>query len=110
MQAATIRSKQPKLDENNVFEVSPKLQLLTSKAIYGANASGKSNIIKALLAFVWSVKQSVSVPNIFNQLIKKYELSTDTDTEPTFFQLVFTVKNADNKEIVFRYGFEVKDN
>ncbi len=110
MQAATIRSKQPQLDENSVFEVSPKLQLLTTKAIYGANASGKSNIIKALLAFMWSIKQSVSMQDILNQLIKKYELSTENDNEPTFFQLIFTVKNKENKDIVYRYGFEVKDN
>jgi AAA15 family ATPase/GTPase len=110
LQAANIVSKQAKLDENNIFPLSPKLKLLTSKAIYGANASGKSNIVKAILAFVTIISSSVKDEDVLKSIVKKYELSTTTTNEPTFFQLIFTAKDSENKEIVYRYGFEVKDN
>jgi AAA15 family ATPase/GTPase len=112
LQAANIVSKttNKEVDENNVITVSPKLKLLKSKAIYGANASGKSNIVKAILAFVFLIRHSVSAGNILNTLIKKYELSTENDQEPIFFQLIFTSKDTESKEIVYRYGFEIKDN
>ena len=35
------------LDKNNVFKVNQQFSLLKSAAIYGANASGKSNLILA---------------------------------------------------------------
>lgn len=45
--AANINSTKAKLLSNNVFSIG-KNKLLKSVAIYGANASGKSNIIKAI--------------------------------------------------------------
>lgn len=49
MVAANLVAKDKKLDENNVFTVNEDLKLLKSAAIYGANASGKSNLAKALV-------------------------------------------------------------
>ena len=48
------------IDENNLFNVSNEndVRLMRSKAIYGANSSGKSNIIKALTVFINIVKNS----------------------------------------------------
>ena len=48
MVAANLVSQDKSVDENNVFAVDKKLSLLKSAAIYGANASGKSNLAKAL--------------------------------------------------------------
>src|SRR5947207_6810148 len=48
MVAANLHSQDKRLDENNVFKVDKKLSLLKSAAIYGANASGKSNLISAI--------------------------------------------------------------
>lgn len=53
MVAANIVSKDKNLDENNVFQVNEELHLLKSAAIYGANASGKSNLAKALGFMAW---------------------------------------------------------
>ncbi len=112
LQAANIVSKtsDKEVDENNVITVSPKLKLLKSKAIYGANASGKSNLIKAMVAFVTVVHSSVKDEEVLSKMVKKHELSTTTANEPTFFQLIFTAKDIENNEIIYRYGFEIKDN
>lgn len=41
MSAAKIKSKNAELDLKNVFSINGELSLLKTKAIYGANASGK---------------------------------------------------------------------
>ena len=43
-----VASSSIKEHKNNVFTVSKKPNLLKSAAIYGANASGKSNLIRAI--------------------------------------------------------------
>lgn len=45
--AAKIKGKDANIDENNLIRVDDKLELLTSAAVYGANASGKSNLFGA---------------------------------------------------------------
>lgn len=51
LQAANIKTKEARDLEDNTFEVANE-RLLKTVAIYGANASGKSNIIKAIKAAV----------------------------------------------------------
>jgi AAA15 family ATPase/GTPase len=53
MVAANLVAKDKTLNENNVFEIDDDLKLLKSSAIYGANASGKSNLAKALHFMRW---------------------------------------------------------
>jgi uncharacterized protein len=50
MVAANLVSQDKSLDSNNVFAVDGELSLVKSAAIYGANASGKSNLAKAVLS------------------------------------------------------------
>ncbi len=103
--AAKIKSKNPELDKQNVLHVNDKLNLLKSKALYGANASGKSNIIRALVSFIAIVHSSVKEEKILNRRIEPFYLSTDNEEQPSFFQLVFIVD-----KIQYRYGFEANDN
>ncbi len=51
MQAANIQTKEARALEDNTFNIGNE-RLLKTAAIYGANASGKSNIIKAVKAAV----------------------------------------------------------
>ena len=51
MQAANIQTKEARALDDNTFSVGNE-RLLKTVAIYGANASGKSNIIKAVKAAV----------------------------------------------------------
>lgn len=104
--AAPITSKRgyKYVDTENVISVSDKLKLLKSKAIYGANASGKSNLVKAIFAMVMIVKRSVADEDILKKLVEPFQLSIETENEPTFFQLVFSHKGTQ-----YRYGFEVSN-
>ncbi|NMF67312.1 ATP-binding protein [Brasilonema octagenarum UFV-E1] len=102
MVAANLVAQDKKLDENNVFEVDDDLTLLKSAAIYGANASGKSNLAKALNFMRWfmvnSSKETQSTEKIS---VERFKLSTETEAKPSFFEIVFLM---DSKR--YRYGFE----
>ena len=103
LSAAKIKSKYDYIDENNVIR-SDKFKdasFLKSKAIYGANASGKSNIVKALITFIRVISQSVKDDEIL-YLVQPFEFNTETDEAPSFFQLIFWIDN-----IRYRYGFEL---
>jgi len=96
-------SKINELTGNNIIVLNEKQSLLKSKAIYGANASGKSNIVKALVSFIRIIKNSVKDEKIL-ELIESFKLSVDTENEPSFFQLIFEMN-----KIQYRYGFEATD-
>jgi hypothetical protein len=102
MVAANLVAKDKKLDENNVFEVDDDLKLLKSAAIYGANASGKSNLAKALGFMRWfminSSKETQSTEKIG---VERFKLSTETEDKPSFFEIVFLMNGKR-----YRYGFE----
>lgn len=101
--AAPLKSKDSSLDENNVFDVPNNPSLLTSAVIYGANASGKSNLFQALdfmRSFVLeSPKETKATGGID---VEPFRLSTVTSDQPSHFEIVFI---ASGKR--YRYGFEV---
>lgn len=102
MVAADIIAKDKKLDDNNVFAVDNKLKLLKSAAIYGANASGKSNLVKALGFMNWFMINSSKETQSTDEIdVEPFRLSTETKEKPSFFELVFLM---DGRK--FRYGFE----
>lgn len=103
MTAAKIKSKKSQLDNINIFPVNKDISLLKAKAIYGANASGKSNVIKALVSFIRIIKDSVKEEKALS-LIDSFQLSTETENMPTFFQLIFRIGKTR-----YRYGFEADD-
>ncbi|MEH1801436.1 MAG: ATP-binding protein [Nostoc sp.] len=103
MVAANLVAKDKKLDENNVFEIENDLKLLKSAAIYGANASGKSNLATGLNFMRWfminSSKETQSTERIG---VEQFKLSTETEDKPSFFEIVFLINGKR-----YRYGFEV---
>lgn len=101
MNAARIVARQKEIDENNLIPFSNKLSLLKTKAIYGANASGKSTLMRALSSFVNIVVNSVKDEEILKKHIDRFRLSAETNLQPTYFQLSFIMN-----EIHYRYGFE----
>ncbi|MBD2454680.1 ATP-binding protein [Nostoc sp. FACHB-87] len=102
MVAANIVAKDKQLDDNNIFAVDDELKLLKSAAIYGANASGKSNLAKAMNFMKWfminSSKETQSTEKI---RVEPFRLSTETETQPSLFEIVFLLNNKK-----YRYGFE----
>jgi uncharacterized protein len=101
MVAANLVSQDKNLDINNVFAVDKELSLVKSAAIYGANASGKSNLAKALQFMKWfmvnSSKETQSTEAIG---VERFRLSTETDNQPSFFEIVFLLDGQQH-----RYGF-----
>ncbi len=103
MVAAKMTAQDKQLDENNVFKVDDDLSLLRSSAIYGANASGKSNLAAALqfmrLFVLNSSKETQVAENI---IVEPFRLSTDTIDKPSSFEIVFILEGRK-----YRYGFTV---
>ena len=90
------------LDKNNVFKVNQQFSLLKSAAIYGANASGKSNLILAFNFMRRFVMNSAKLQITDKIDVEDFRLSTETVDKPSFFEIVFQLKNK-----TYRYGFEV---
>ena len=102
MVAAEEACGNDELDKNNVFKVNQNFSLLKSAAIYGANASGKSNLILALY-FMQSFVINSSKLQITDKIdLEKFRLSSETEDKPSFFKIVFYL---DNK--TYEYSFEV---
>lgn len=91
--------KEENIAEDNKFNIN----ILKSAVVYGANASGKSKLIDALMFMQEFVTKS-SKDSQKGELIhvQPYRLSDDTENSPTEFEVIFTYKN-----IMYRYGFEV---
>jgi AAA15 family ATPase/GTPase len=103
MVAANLVAKDKTLDEENVIEVDDDLRLLKSAAIYGANASGKSNIAIAIQFMRDFILNSSRETQLKDKIpVERFRLSTDTENKPSFFEMVFLL---DGKK--YRYGFEV---
>jgi hypothetical protein len=102
MVAANLVAKDKNLDANNVFAADKDLRLLKSAAIYGANASGKSNLARALSFMkqfmINSSKETQSTDEIG---VEPFRLNTETEGKPSYFELVFLMDG-----IQYRYGFE----
>ena len=96
---ATDLNKTARLDENNVFKIDDELSLVKSAAVYGANTSGKSNLIQAINFMRWFVLNSSSRTQITDEInVDGFRLSTETINKPSFFEIVFSL----NKKIYSR--------
>lgn len=107
MVASPITGEEQQLDENNTFQVNDQLSLLKSGAIYGANASGKSNLVTAInfmKQFVLNSSRETQISDFIP--IEPFRLSTETENEPCFFEIVCQLGSTSSKKI-YRYGFEV---
>ncbi len=89
--------------DTNIFSTE-RLDLLKGAVIYGANASGKSNFIKAMSTMRRLVLQSFEQSSTYKLDIVPFLLNTDTEQSASFFETVFIIDN-----IRYRYGFEVDD-
>lgn len=93
-----------KLDENT-FNIKNK-NLIKSSVIYGANASGKSNLINAFSFMKNFMVHSSKDTQIIEEIpIEVFRLNKSTINKPAFFEIVFFVD-----EIEYRYGFELDNN
>jgi len=101
MQAAKTVSKYPQVDANNVIVINDKLSILKSKAIYGANASGKTNMLKAFVALHSILKNCLTDSTVLSKWIVPFLLDDTNINNSSFFQIIVLVD-----DIIYRYGFE----
>lgn len=77
-------------------------QLLNSAVIFGANASGKSNLLRAMGFMRNLVLNKPKITQSTDKLPHEpYRLSTETDQASSYFEIIIFIKN-----IKYRYGFE----
>lgn len=99
--AANLKSKNSELDRSNTYPASTDLHLLKSIAVYGANGSGKSNLIKGLFAMLMIMHEVTTDEVVLDEHIQPFYLDEDSHTKPTFFQLQFLMEGK-----IYRYGFQ----
>ena len=87
-------------EKTNVFDATDKIRLLKSTCIYGANGSGKSNLVKAMWAMISFIKATFEDRRRFDEHIQPFKLNTSTRKEGSFFQIVFILEGR-----TYRYGF-----
>lgn len=104
MGAANIRTNKEEFEENNVIVTGGGNRLLKSKVVYGANASGKSNVLKALFTFCDIIQYCLSEENKGMDFMDHFLFSTETTKKPSYFQLIFYMD-----DIKYRYGFEIDE-
>ena len=92
-----VKGKQ-RFYEDRISEVD-NTKVLKFSAIFGANAAGKSNLIRAMKVMQWIVLNN-RVPN--DAFEEYFKLDHRCKQLPTYFEMVFTIG-----EEIFSYGFEI---
>ncbi len=101
---ATRLQDDPSLDRESIFWVG-KYPLLRSAAIYGPNASGKSNLVRAMMFMRRLVLESATKLQAGEKIqVERFRLDVEARGKPAFFQIIFFWKG-----VRYRYGFEVDE-
>ncbi|WP_027003693.1 AAA family ATPase [Hugenholtzia roseola] len=88
---------------SNVFyDPSEKIKLLKSSVLYGANGSGKSNLLSAMHFFRKFILTSSNQRQAGDQIkVLPFLLSSETEGLPSFFEMIFYIEDTR-----YRFGFE----
>jgi AAA15 family ATPase/GTPase len=104
---ATLSMVAEKLKSNkqDTVSLSNDVDLLPVAGVFGPNASGKSNLLKALFFLKIAVEHTnhLNVPVFSNPLLQPFKLDKNSDLKPSYFQIVLWDKNTQSE---YRYGFE----
>jgi uncharacterized protein len=98
------QDKYPEVDRNNIAEEGG-MRLLKTVGIYGPNASGKSNVIKALSYFMVAVSDLPSSESRLGSLADPFLYQEQPRASDSFFQIVLILGGKK-----YRYGFTVRKN
>jgi len=87
------------ISDSNIYN----LRILKSAVIYGANASGKSKFIEALMFMkIFAIKSSKESQKGEEIDVEPFKLNSESEKQPSEFEVIFLYKKE-----MFRYGFEV---
>lgn len=87
--------------DSHTFSPRQDVSALKSSAIYGPNASGKSNLVKAFF-FMQNFVRTSAGPMFDRIPIEPFLLSTESESRPSFFEIQFYTDQT-----LYRYNFEV---
>jgi len=90
-------------NETNTIETE-RATLLKGAVIYGPNASGKSNLIRAMSTMRRLVLFSFNQTSAKGLNVTPFLLSTETDNKPSHFEVLCQIDGTR-----YRYGFEVNN-
>jgi len=102
-QISMLASSKDEYRELNTFNTGFG-ELLKSTLIYGANGSGKSNLISAV-DFMKSMVQNSFFDESIIKRCEKFKFRIKSEDEPSMFEIVF-IKD----DVLYQYGFEISDN
>ena len=96
--------KESSAEPNDLYDLSDTgISLVRSAIIYGANASGKSNVLKAFAFYKRFITDSFKNSQAGEVIdVENFRLNATTIDEPTSLEATFT-----DGEYIYRYGFEV---
>lgn len=92
-------------EPDNVFQL-PDFKILKTAALYGNNASGKSNFLRAFgkmkSLVVNSFRDALTENNLQNEFANHFLLSPECEEKPILFEVLFI-----QEKTRFRYGFKI---
>lgn len=95
-------------ESTHIIDARPDLDVLKSAAIYGTNAGGKSNFIRALVCMkkviTNSFSDSLKSLDEKSYYVEPFILDTKSEKENTVFEVSFIIKNT-----IYRYGFAINN-
>lgn len=96
--------KESSAEPNDLYDLSDTgISLVRSAVIYGANASGKSNVLKAFSFYKRFITSSFKDGQAGETIdVENFRLNATTVDEPSSLEATFT-----DGEYIYRYGFEV---
>ena len=91
-----------KEEAENVIEVKKGLRLLRSATVYGANSSGKTNLVLAVIQMRDTVLTSSKHSSVDKIKVDSCLLMEDGEEKPSLFEIRFLIDG-----FIYRYGFQV---
>lgn len=101
MEATHLVGMNAEVDEATTFVAPDGRRLLRSAVLYGANASGKSNVIKALQTCLAFARTSTAGDDTTPIPVDPFRLDERTSTAPTEMEITVLVGKT-----AYRYGFK----
>jgi len=98
-----VKAKGDELESTNSFQPSApaSVKLLRSAAIYGANAAGKSNVIRAMMKMESIVRDSASSSQEGDKIsVTPFLFDESSSSEPTEFEMSFI-----SESVKYQFGF-----
>ena len=89
--------------EENTFKA-VNYNLLKSAVVYGANSSGKSNLLKSFISMQSIVIKSAQMSSTDKIDVKPFLLNTETEIMPSYFEILILIGSER-----YRYGFEADE-